>query len=134
MNRASVRYAKLIGFFSLAAELRRFVNGQLIRSVSGPGTGASDDRGYRLVLGQLGTTNPDRQFHGMLDEIAVYQRVLRAEEISQQYLTIDRGLPLAKSPPVGDNLQLASVEGLGKSFGVRNPLPRMIERPGEPQE
>jgi hypothetical protein len=76
-------------------ELRMYVNGQLIRTVTGPGTGASDDLSYRVVLGQLGTATNQRQFHGMMDEVAVYDRVLRPEEITRHYWSIARNVPVA---------------------------------------
>ena len=81
-------------------ELRLYVNGQLLRSVTGPGTGASDDLAYQLVLGQLGpTTTSERQFHGMIDEVAVYHRVLTPDEISRHYWSIVGSAPLSKRMP-----------------------------------
>jgi hypothetical protein len=90
-----------------ADELRLYINGQLIRSVTGPGTGSSDDLSYRLVLGQLGTNNLERQYHGLIDEVAVYHRALRSEEISRHYWSIRRGTPLAVGRHFGDNRTVA---------------------------
>lgn len=93
------------------SELRLYINGQLIRSVTGPGTGASDELDYRLVLGQLGTSNLDRQFHGLIDEVAVYHRALRADEISRHYWSIRRHAPLAAVRPEANNAELALRDG-----------------------
>jgi hypothetical protein len=71
-------------------ELKLYVNGQLIRTVSGPGTGARDDLSYNIMLGQLAPTNKDRQFNGLIDEVAIYRRVMPGEEISRHYWTIIR--------------------------------------------
>lgn len=69
-------------------ELKLYVNGQLIRTVAGPGTGASDDLGYNIMLGQLGPATKERQFNGLIDEVAVYRRVMPAEEVSRHYWSI----------------------------------------------
>lgn len=89
------------------SELRLFINGQLLRSVTGPGTGASDELSYRLVLGQLGTKSTERQFHGLIDEVAVYRRALRPGEISRHYWSIRRDVPLAVKQAFGDNQGIA---------------------------
>lgn len=89
------------------SELRLFINGQLIRSVTGPGTGASDDMSYRMVLGQLGTLRSERQFHGLIDEVAIYRRALRPEEISRHYWSIRRDVPLASVRGFDENRSLA---------------------------
>ena len=69
-------------------ELKLYVNGQLLRTVSGPGTGAGDDLSYNLMLGQLSPTSKTRQFNGWIDEVAVYRRVLPAAEVSRHYWSI----------------------------------------------
>lgn len=71
-----------------ANELKLYVNGQLLRTVTGPGTGGSDDLGYNIMLGQLGPATKERQFNGLIDEVAVYRRVLPADEISRHYWSI----------------------------------------------
>jgi len=71
-----------------ADELKLYVNGQLLRTVTGPGTGGSDDLGYHIMLGQLGPASKERQFNGLIDEVAIYRRVLPANEISRHYWSI----------------------------------------------
>jgi anti-sigma-K factor RskA len=71
-------------------ELKLYVNGQLIRTVSGPGTGARDDLSYNIMLGQLAPANKDRQFNGLIDEVAIYRRVMPVEEVSRHYWSIVR--------------------------------------------
>lgn len=66
-------------------ELNLYVNGQLLRTVSGPGTGAGDDLSYHIMLGQLSPISKTRQFNGWIDEVAVYRRVLSATEVSRHY-------------------------------------------------
>jgi hypothetical protein len=92
-------------------ELRLYVNGQHIRTVSGPGTGASDELSYRLVLGQLGTATNQRQFHGLMDEVAVYNRVLRPDEITRHYWSIARNVPLAARRAVDADASLIAWKG-----------------------
>lgn len=69
-------------------ELNLYVNGQLLRTVSGPGTGAGDDLSYNIMLGQLSPTSKTRQFNGWIDEVAVYRRVLPPAEVSRHYWSI----------------------------------------------
>ncbi|MDB5344606.1 MAG: FecR protein [Schlesneria sp.] len=89
-------------------ELKLYVNGQLIRTVSGPGTGARDDLSYNIMLGQLAPTNKDRQFNGLIDEVAVYRRVMPVEEISRHYWSIVRPSMSAASRPRNSSSIVAS--------------------------
>ncbi len=93
-----------------ADELRLYVNGQLLRTVTGPGTGGSDDLGYHIMLGQLGPATKERQFNGLIDEVAVYRRVLPADEISRHYWSIVRR-PAATAAVGSGRRELAEVTG-----------------------
>lgn len=66
--------------------LRLYVNGQLVREHSGDA--GSDDSSYRLLVGQLGGTTSERQYLGLVDELAVYSRALSAEEVALHYYSM----------------------------------------------
>lgn len=85
-------------------QLRLFVNGVQVRTVLGVQTAGSDDDPYMLTIGQFGTSKPQRQFQGLLDEMAIYDRALSEVEISEHYWTMmttdkpERPPVKAKSP------------------------------------
>jgi hypothetical protein len=89
-------------------ELKLYVNGQLIRTVSGPGTGARDDLSYSIMLGQLAPANRDRQFNGLIDEVAIYRRVMPIEEIARHYWSIVRPSMSTASRPRNSSSIVAS--------------------------
>jgi Concanavalin A-like lectin/glucanases superfamily len=67
-------------------KLSMFLNGDLIQSVElEANTQPASTEGFRIILGQLSTVSPERQFSGMLDEFALYDRVLSALEISRHH-------------------------------------------------
>jgi hypothetical protein len=74
----------LAGTYSLAGELRFYLDGRLLESgEAGPGGLRSDDA--PLWLGnERGTSG--RNFSGLIDEAAVYGRALTQEEITRRYL------------------------------------------------
>ncbi len=64
------------------ADMRLFVNGEL----AAEGADASDlPSGLRLLVGRLYPAQGGRRFIGQLDELALYNRALKAEEIAQHY-------------------------------------------------
>ena len=69
-----------------SAEMRLYVNGKVagISPVKG-----SLDPGLRLVLGQLETFSQKRKLVGQLDEVAIYDRVISAEEIAEHYNAVE---------------------------------------------
>jgi hypothetical protein len=63
-------------------ELRLFLDGQVVASGSDPSKMAT---GLQLVLGQLYTETVERFFIGHVDEVAIYDRALDADEIRRHY-------------------------------------------------
>jgi hypothetical protein len=63
-------------------ELRLYVDGELVQT-------AHDDEptpsGLQLVIGQLYTETVERFFIGQLDEVAIYDRALDAEEVAEHH-------------------------------------------------
>lgn len=66
--------------------LKLFVNGQLVREHLGPA--GNDEDSYRLLVGQLGGTTNERQYLGLIDELAVYPRPLSSEEVALHYYSM----------------------------------------------
>jgi Concanavalin A-like lectin/glucanases superfamily len=68
------------------ANMRLFVNGKRV--------GVTPSKGWlapqlRLVLGQLETFTKLRKFVGQLDEVAIYDRTLPAEEVAEHYNAVE---------------------------------------------
>jgi hypothetical protein len=63
--------------------LRLYLNGRLVRTLTKPES--IDSVPYQICLGQLKPHTVERQLVGSIDEFAVYQRELSAEEISRHY-------------------------------------------------
>ncbi len=59
-----------------------YINGELVRRIDGP-TGSDNDT-YQVVLGQM-DNRVVRQFEGSVDEVALYNRALPAEEVLQHF-------------------------------------------------
>lgn len=64
-------------------ELLLYLDGKLQRRLSG--TMGEDPSDYRLFLGQLRTSTPDRQLSGAIDEFALYLRALSESEVRGHY-------------------------------------------------
>lgn len=63
-------------------QLRLYVDGKLVHTEVDP---AATPQGLQLVIGQLYTETLERFFIGQLDEIAVYDRSLSAEEVTRHH-------------------------------------------------
>lgn len=63
--------------------LRLYLNGKLVRTLKQPES--IDSVPYQICLGQLKPHSLERQLVGSIDEFAVYQRELSAEEVSRHY-------------------------------------------------
>ncbi len=76
--------------------LALYLNGNLIRTVDiAPGTGVSSPDGFRIILGQLTKVYNERQFAGLMDEFAIYDRALNSSEVLQIITKLPPALPPA---------------------------------------
>jgi len=70
-------------------ELRLYLNGRLVARGEKPSD--VSERVFDITLGKIDKTRMLRQFHGLLDEFALYPRVLSEDEIRRHYaLVTDR--------------------------------------------
>lgn len=75
-------------------DLSLYVNGELVRRISGP-TGSDADT-YEILFGQMEFDSTSRQFDGGLAEVALYLRPLSDTEIASHYQVMIDGISRAR--------------------------------------
>lgn len=63
-------------------QMSLYLDGELEKRLEQPGF--TDEGGYRLLFGQIDLLRRERCFNGLVDEMAIYDRVLAPEEIRER--------------------------------------------------
>ncbi|MEO0446877.1 MAG: LamG-like jellyroll fold domain-containing protein [Verrucomicrobiota bacterium] len=72
-------------------QVELYINGKLDRVV--PKDVESDETSYRLTLGRIDHLRPDRQFHGLMDEVALFPHAISPEQIQEQFQAMAKANP-----------------------------------------
>ncbi|MEM6364265.1 MAG: LamG-like jellyroll fold domain-containing protein [Planctomycetota bacterium] len=67
------------------SKLSLYINGSLVRQISDQQQRESQDEPLRCLIGQLTLNQNWRQFSGLIDEVAIYQRALTPDEVLTHY-------------------------------------------------
>lgn len=85
---------------------------------------SSTPRGLQLVIGQLYTESIERSFIGHLDEVAIYDRALEAEEVAEHHRLLRPAAAESTSAPRVAANDRSDVLWVGSAWGPRSDFDR----------